>query len=211
MNLPPWSGVSILSVISFLSFRLVTLSSNWGGVKQTLAERNSDTAERREDIRDPGKYLVTREQKIKSPTTEIWSREKCPESERYLDKDDQLDNWIIFGPSETFLFFTFPISSVATDWQPPSYTHCDSERWLWLQSEDDIWSEPRPPRSVGWIMDCFKAARFESRTQANIYCTYLTTKMQNINTGYFSSLKSPSLEIQEAALNIPGKWRKFPS
>ena len=59
-------------------------------------------------------------------------------------------------------------------------------------------------------MDCFKASRFESRTQANIYYT-ITTKMQNINTGYFSSLKSPSLEIQEAALNIPGKWRKFPS
>ena len=118
------SGVSFLSVISFLSFRLVTLSSNWGGVKQTLAERNSDPAESRGDIRDPGKYLVTREQKIKSPATEIWSREKCPRSERYVDKDDQLDNWIIFGQAETFLFFYIShlISGSLTDSRLPTLT-----------------------------------------------------------------------------------------
>ena len=44
--------------------------------------------------------------------------------EREIDKDDQLDNLIIFGQAETFLFFTFPISSVAplTDSRLPTLT-----------------------------------------------------------------------------------------
>ena len=83
---------------------------------------------------------MTREQKIKSP---INDRNMIQGKMSYLqeiNKDDQLDNWIIFGTVETFLFFTFSIHQCSPDWQPPSYTHClSSYGQLWLQSEEDIW------------------------------------------------------------------------
>ena len=88
--------------------------------EQTLVGRNSATELSwggREDIRDTeGKYLMTREQKIKSRVTEIGSRETC--QREYL-----LENWIILGTFhvETFLFLPFPVPAVApAPWQPLS-------------------------------------------------------------------------------------------
>ena len=143
----------ILSVISFLPFRLVTRSSLIERREQTLAERNSDTAERREGER------------TSETRANIWwqgSRKLNPLIDRnmiqgkmsYLqeiNKDDQLDNWIIFGTVETFLFFTFPISSVVplTDSRLPTLTV--SEIWPALAPIWG-WHLARPPRSGGQIV-----------------------------------------------------------
>ena len=110
--------------------------------------------------------------------------------EREIDKDDQLDNWIIFGQAETFLFFTFPISSVA---------HCLTAAFLhslWLR---DLalasiwrWHLVRTQATQKWRIDCFKAARFENRTQANILslkCAIQTRATSHLSLLHHSRIK----------------------
>ena len=110
--------------------------------------------------------------------------------EQEIDKDDQLDNLIIFGQAETFLFFTFPISSVA---------HCLTAAFLhslWLR---DLalasiwrWHLVRTQATQKWRIDCFKAARFENRTQANILslkCAIQTRATSHLSLLHHSRIK----------------------
>ena len=126
------------------------LLSNWEAGANIGREKLWYCGER-EDIRDQGKYLMTREQKIKSP---INDRNMIQGKMSYLqeiNKDDQLDNWIIFGTVETFLFFPFPISSVAP-WLTAAFLHSLSVL-IWPALAPIRGGHlARPPRSGGQIV-----------------------------------------------------------